>query len=210
MSRWRILAALVVLAAYALLSHRLMVEAPARSWTLGLLFGPLLLVMAVAGARRRHLPTLALCAALAVLLAAVWLSGAAEDAGRLYVLQHGAIHLALAWSFGLTLRPGAKPLITMLAERVHREFTPAMRDYTRRLTGWWVLYFLAMVGLSLTLYALAPWSWWSLFCNLFTPLSAATFFVGEFIVRRWRHPEFEPASLSQALNAYKSRSAETP
>jgi uncharacterized membrane protein len=210
MSRWRLLAAAAVLAGYALLSHALMVDAPARSWTLAVWFGPLLLAMLVNAARRRHLPTLALCLLLAGILVAVARGGTVEDAGRLYLLQHAGIHAVLACTFGFTLRRGATPLITMLAERVHREFTPAMRDYTRRLTGWWVVYFVAMVVASVTLHALAPWSWWSLFANIVTPLSAALFFVGEFLLRRWRHPEFEPASLSQAIAAYRSRPAPSP
>lgn len=202
MSIWRVGVALLALAGYALLSHALMVRAPAHSSTLLLLFAPLLIALAVAGIRRRHLPTLAAAALLLVVLAAMLLGGGAGDAGRLYVMQHAGIHLVLAWSFGFTLRRGSVPLITRLAERVHVHFPPAMRDYTRRLTAGWAAYFVAMVVISLALYAWAPWSWWSLFGNLVSPLAAAAFFVGEAIWRRWRHPEFEPASLAQALGAY--------
>jgi uncharacterized membrane protein len=125
-----------------------------------------------------------------------------DDTNRLYVLQHGGIHLALAWTFGSTLRPGATPLITAMARTVHEVFTPEMQAYTRWLTRAWVIYFVGMVVLSLAIYMLAPWNWWSIFCNMLTPLFAVGFFVIEHVVRYWRHPHFERVSLRRALTAY--------
>lgn len=201
MSGWRIALALFGLAAYAALSTALMLHAPSNAWTLALLFAPLLAWGAVIGVRQRHWPLLAGCAAMAALLAAA--SGADTSAERLYVLQHAGLHAALGASFALTLRAGSVALITRLAERVHRErLTQAMRDYTRRLTAAWVGYFAAMVVASLALYASTPWSWWSLFSNVVSPLAATTFFVGELAWRRWRHPDFDRATLAQALRAY--------
>lgn len=201
--RWRIAAVLAALAGYAWLSHALMVGAPSHALTLALLFGPLLVALAIAGARQRHLPTLAGCAALTLLLATVLAGGAEGDAERLYVLQHAGLHLAFGVSFAVTLRQPGGALITRLAERVHGpRFTAPMRAYTRRLTAAWVVYFFGMTALSVALYVSAPWSWWSLFCNLVSPLAAAAFFVGELFYRRWRHPGFERASMAQALAAY--------
>ena len=126
---------------------------------------------------------------------------------RLCVAQHAGIHALLAWVFGSTLRPGRTALVTQLADRVHRTVTPAMRGYTRRLTAAWCGYFVAMAALSLALYAGAPWAWWSLFGNVLTPLSLVLFFAGEHALRyRW-HPEFERASVAQALAAWRSASS---
>jgi uncharacterized membrane protein len=125
---------------------------------------------------------------------------------RLCVAQHAGIHAILAWIFGSTLRPRGTALVTQLAERVHRSVTPAMRGYTRRLTAVWCGYFVAMAALSLALYAWAPWSWWSLFGNVLTPLSLVLFFAIEHALRyRW-HPEFERASIAQALAAWRGAS----
>lgn len=126
---------------------------------------------------------------------------------RLCVAQHAGIHAALAWVFGRTLRRGRTPMITQLAERVHRSVTPAMRNYTRRLTAAWCGYFVGMVALSLALYAWAPWAAWSLFGNVLTPLSLVLFFAGEHVLRYRRHPEFERASIAQALAAWRAASA---
>lgn len=200
---WRLAAALSALAAYALLCHALMAQAPGHPLTVVALFAPLLGMLALAGLQAgRHLLLLA-AVLLAGLLAALTLAGRSGDMNRLYVLQHAGMHAALAWLFGNTLREGRTPLITALAQRIHREFTPAMRAYTRRLTALWAAYFVAMILLSLALYVLAPWPWWSLFGNLLTPLAAGSFFVGEHLLRRWRHPEFERASLMQAVRAYR-------
>jgi uncharacterized membrane protein len=208
--RWRFAAGAVAFVGYALASNWLMVHAPAQAWTVALLFGPLLLGLAADGLRRRHRTTLALAALLAAVLAAVVARGGVADVARLYVLQHAAIQAALAWAFGITLRPGATPLISALASRLHARFTPAMRAYTRRLTALWTIYFVTMIGISLALYTFAPWAVWSWFCNVVTPLAALGFFVGEHLLRRWRHPEFERASLTAALLAWRSASAAGP
>ncbi|MDP1650554.1 MAG: hypothetical protein Q8M01_20460 [Rubrivivax sp.] len=208
MPAWRLALAAAALAAYAGLSHWLMVNAADRPWAVAVLFGPLVLAVAAAGWRQRQPLTLAACAlGVAVLAGVVW-RGGVEDVNRMYVLQHAGIHLALAWSFGLTLRPGGKALIEMLAERLHHRFSAAMRAYTRRLTLWWVLYFLGMVVVSLAVYMLAPWPWWSLFCNVFTPLAALAFFVGEYVLRYWRHPDFERVSLRRVVAAYRGAADE--
>jgi uncharacterized membrane protein len=202
-ARW--LAGAAAIAALAFSSHWLMVHAPDRAWTVAALFGPLLAALAVAGWKKRHAPTLGFCAAAAALLAIVVARGGVADVSRLYVLQHGAIHLVLAWSFAMTLRGGATPLITMLAGRVHATpITPAMQAYTRRLTAVWAGYFVAMIAASLLIYALLPWPVWSFFCNLFTPASAGALFVGEYLWRYRRHPEFERASIAAAVRAYRA------
>jgi uncharacterized membrane protein len=200
---WRIVAVAAVLAGYACLSHALMAYWPDRSWSVAVLFGPLLAGLAAAGLARRHLPTLAGCALLTALLVLTVQAGGV-GMHLLYVLQHAAIHAVLAWSFGMTLRPGATPLITLLAEHVHEHFTPEQRDYTRQLTVLWSAYFVAMIALSLLVYTAASWETWSLFCNLLTPLMAMSLFVGEHALRYRLHPEFERISMARAMRAYRA------
>ena len=204
---WRAAAAVAALAVYALLSNWLMVHATDHAWTVALLFGPLLLAVAALGLRRRQAHTLLACAALLlVLIVVVWRGGVAH-AQRLYVLQHAGLHLALGWSFALTLRAGDKPFITALAEVVHgrlgHTFTPALAQYTRAVTVLWVGYFLGMVGVSGLIYLLAPWSWWSLYCTVLTPVSVVVLFVGEHVWRERRHPEFPRVSMRAVVAAYR-------
>jgi uncharacterized membrane protein len=201
---WRIAAVAAAIALYGVLSHLLMVHAAQAPWAVAALFGPLVVgVGAAAFSKKQHLVLLA-CAALVLLLALIVWRGGVADINRMYVLQHGGIHLALAWGFGQSLRSGHTPLITGIAEKLHCNFTPEMRAYTDGLTRAWVAYFVGMVLLSGAIYALAPWPWWSVFCNLLTPLFAVAFFVGEHVVRYARNPHFERVSMRSAFAAYQA------
>ena len=207
LAAWRLAAVVAALVGYALLSNWLMVHKASAPWTVALLFGPLLLAVAALGWQRRQWLTLAASAALALVLAGAVLRGGVVDAQRLYVLQHGGIHLVLAWAFGLSLRPGQKALITGLAEGLHgrlgQSFTPALARYTRCVTVLWTAYFVAMVAVSAGLYLMAPWPWWSLYCTVFTPLSAVALFVAEYLWRYQRHPEFPRVTMRAAFDAYQ-------
>jgi uncharacterized membrane protein len=207
MAPWGMAAAGLGLAAYSLLSWGLMAWAPDRAWTVLALFGPVLVALTAAGLQQRHLPSLAGCAALAVLLVVVWRRGGV-DVNRLYVLQHAVMHALLAGTFAVTLRPGRKALITAMAERVHPDaLPPDVQAYTRRLTVAWMLFFVGMIGVSLVVYAAAPWAWWSFFCTVLTPVAAGAFFVGEYLWRRWAHPDFERVSMQRAVQAWRTRSS---
>jgi len=203
MTGWRLAAALGLVALYAVASHLLMTHASNRPWAVAVLFGPLLAAAAWAGWRDRQPRVLLGCAMALLVLVGVVGRGGVDDVNRLYVLQHAGIHLALAFTFGITLRAGATPLIVALGEKVHRDFTAEMRAYTRRLTLAWVVYFIGMVVVSLAVYVLAPWPWWSVFGNLITPAAVAAFFFTEHVYRLWRHPHFEPLSWRAAWDAYQ-------
>ena len=206
MPSWRLVAAGLALAGYALLSHVLMVLAGDKPWAVAALLGPLVLAVAGVAWQHRHLPTLLLCIASLGWLAWVGASGQVQSINRLYLLQHAGIHLALGCAFAYTLRPGATPLITALAMGAHGTMTTVKAGYTRRVTTAWACYFGVMVALSLALYAWAPWWAWSIFANLATPVAAIALFVGEHWLRYRLHPEFERTSMLQALRAYRNTS----
>ena len=201
----RVIALAAAAVAYVLVSHWLMTGAPASPWNAVLVVGPMLgAASVVAWQRRRRL--LAALAALAVagLVVQAW-RGHDLPAGSLYVCQHVAIHLLLALVFGLTLLAGREPLVTALARRVHGTMTPAMAAYSRKVTAAWTGYFVAMATLSLVLYAVTPFDVWAAFANLVTPLAILVMFIGEYLLRYRLHPEFERATLAQAVRAYADR-----
>lgn len=210
-SGWRFAAAGAALAGYALLSHLLMLHAAAEPWAVAVLFGPLVLAVAAAGWQRRQPLVLAACAAGVVLLYGIVMRGGVDDVNRMYVLQHAGIHLALAAAFGGTLRAGSTPFITTLARGVHERlglrFGADVQAYTRWVTALWTAYFVGMVVASLVIYTLAPWPWWSAFCNIVTPLAAAALMAGEHLLRYRRHPQFERVSLRAAITAYSRSGA---
>ena len=203
--RIRLLAAGVAGVAYVLASHWLMTRAPASPWGVLAIVGPMLALATFLAWQRgqRLLAALALLATAALAWHA-WRGGGLAP-GSIYVAQHVAIHVLLAFVFGLTLVGGRESLVTALARRVHGTMTPAMLVYSRRVTVVWTCYFVAMALLSLALYELAPFATWAAFANLATPLAMIALFVGEYLLRYRLHPEFERATLSQALNAYADR-----
>lgn len=199
----RIVAILLASIAYVLGTHWLMTHAGDSPWNVVGVLTPMLLAIAV-GAWRGGQHLLGAIAALAIAgLCAQAAMGVAIPSPMLYLAQHAGIHLFLAVGFGSTLRAGHTPLITTMAARVHRELTPAMRVYTRKLTLAWVVYFVAMAGLSLALFAFAAFDTWALFANLLTPCAVVLMFGGEHVLRYRLHPEFERASIADAIRSYR-------
>ena len=164
---------------------------------------PMLAAIAIGAWRGGQLALGALAALAVAGLCAQALYGVQVPPPLLYLGQHVGIHLFLGFAFGGTLRAGHTPLITTLARRVHRHFTPEMADYTRKCTLAWVLYFVGMALFSIALYAAAPFDTWALFANLLTPITLAAMFVGEYLLRYWLHPEFERASFADAIRSYR-------
>ena len=199
----RIAAILLASIAYVFGTHWLMTRAGGSPWNVVGVLTPMLLAIAV-GAWRGGQRLLGAIAALVVAGLCVQAAmGVAVSAAMLYLAQHAGIHLFLAVAFGSTLRAGHTPLITTLAARVHRELTPAMVVYTRNITLAWVLYFVAMAGISLLLFAFAPFDTWALFANLLTPCSLVLMFGGEHLLRYRLHPEFERTSIADAIRSYR-------
>ncbi|MEP7303099.1 MAG: hypothetical protein ABI699_16420 [Caldimonas sp.] len=188
--------------AYVAGSHWLMTRAPASSWNALVLVGPMFALLALYAWRRQQ-RWLAGAAGLALAALALqgWRGGGLAPA-TLYVAQHVAIHATLATVFALTLRPGHEALVTALARRVHLRLTPAMAAYSRKVTAVWSGYFVAMAAVSVLLFAFAPFDTWAAFANLATPLAMVTLFVGEYLLRYRLHPEFERATLVEAMHAY--------
>jgi uncharacterized membrane protein len=201
----RFLAVGVAGVAYLLGSHWLMTRAPDSEWGAFVVVGPMLALAAgLAWQRRQRLLAALAALATAGLALQAWQGGGVAP-GSIYVAQHVAIHVLLAFVFGLTLQAGRESLVTALARRVHGRLTPAMVAYSRKVTAAWTIYFVAMAALSLALYALAPFSVWATFANLATPLAMLVMFVGEYVLRYRLHPEFERATLADALRAYADR-----
>ncbi len=198
----RIAAILLASIAYVGGTHWLMTRAGGSPWNVVGVLTPMLLAIAV-GAWRGGQHLLGAGAALVIAgLCAQALMGVAVAPAMLYLAQHAGIHLFLAAGFGGTLRAGHTPLITTLAGRVHREFTPARLVYTRHVTIAWTVYFVAMAIASIALFAFASFDTWALFANLVTPCAMVLMFGVEYALRYRLHPEFERTSVAAAIRSY--------
>lgn len=205
---------------YLWLSNWLTVHAADKPWAVAALLGPLWCAGAVAALKQRHKLGMAALLAIAVMVGLVVALGGAGDVSRLYVMQHVGIHLALCLTFAITLRgrvggdsansAGRLSLIGRVAARVHGSLTPAMADYAWRITAAWAIYFIGMACLSVLVYLFASWTAWSLLANVVTPILIVAIFVGEYVLRYRLHPEFERATLMDAVRAYRGIDSRKP
>ena len=193
--------------AYVWGSYWLMMAAPASPWNAVALLGPMLVLITALAWRSVQRTTAGLAAAVLVGLIINAKTGQAIPPHALYVGQHAVIHLLLAALFGLTLRPGTQALISRVALRVHGHLTPAMARYSRNVTWAWTLYFVLMALLSMFIFAWATFEVWAVFANGLTPLAAVLMFGAEYLLRYRLHPEFERATMLQAIQAFGQQHA---
>ena len=187
----------------AIASLWLMTRSPPSPWTPVVLLVPMLAVAATGAWRSGQRAGSMVAGAAALALALLAAHGGALSPEQILLAEHVTIHIALALSFGSSLRPGAQPLITRAAERLHGAVTPAKERYTRQLTLAWTVYCVAMAIVSIALYASLPFRAWALYANVGTPLGLAAMFAGESWLRHRLHPEFEPSTLRDMIGAFR-------
>ncbi len=198
----RVAAIVGIGALYVGASHWLMTRAPASPWNMVGVLAPMLAAVALGAWRAGQRWLGAASTLLLVALCAQAVLGLKLEPGLLYMAQHVGVNAVLGVGFGSTLRAGHTPLISTLARRVHRIFTPDMAVYTRKCTIAWTLYFAGISAFSVVLYAFAPFDTWAFFANLISPITVAVMFGGEYLLRYRLHPEFERASVADAIRSY--------
>lgn len=167
---------------------------------------------AVAGAfawrspRRPAMLGLLVLAALA--LAALW-PMLSHNVGWLYFVHHVGTNVLLGIGFGRTLAAGRVTMCTRIAAIMHREVSPALAHYTRRVTLAWTLFFALTAAVSVLLFAFGSLTAWSTFANLLTLPLIALMFAAEYAVRLRVLPE-DRSSIVDAIRAYRRSSAATP
>ena len=92
-------------------------------------------------------------------------------------------------------------------EDLVQECLLAMLSYTTQLTRIWTGFFAVMVLASVIIYLTRPFSEWSLFANVLSPVMVTLLFVGEHLVRYRLHPEFERTRLVDAVRAFYGTSS---
>jgi uncharacterized membrane protein len=108
-----------------------------------------------------------------------------------------ALNVAFGVFFGVTLAPGREPRIASFA-RLERGGTlpPDLARYTRRLTWLWAGFFFGSAAAGLLLAGFAPLAVWSAFVNVVSYVAVAALFVGEYLYRKLRFPQYRHAPLA--------------
>jgi len=134
----------------------------------------------------------------------IYLSENQERRGPVAVtgISHATAYLFLLWCFGRTLAPGAEPMVTRIARRVHTVLSPDMERFTRQVTIAWCVFFAAQLMGSALLFEFASLEIWSAFVNLLNLPLLGIMFAGQWVYRNVRHPGFPRASTRQAIEAF--------
>jgi uncharacterized membrane protein len=200
--RLQLAAVVVLFIVYSGLSHYSNSQLPTRDWGTALALAPmlglgLLLIWRWSGA----LAAILGCAAAALLLRYLW-PRFTQNFSIVYLLQQCGFYAIMAASFGRTLRPGATPLCTQLAAKVHGPLSALELSYTRRVTWAWTIFFWVNVAAEWALFEFAPLRVWSLFANFLALPLIALMFVAEYAVRRRLLPRTHPRGLMATLRVY--------
>ncbi len=206
-ARLRAAAVAVGLIAYAALCHYS--NSAERGRVLG---GPLalapFLIVAIGALRRSRRPAVGAVLAGGSLVGVYFGWPALErNFSWIYLLQECGFYGLLALGFARSLRRGATPLCTLLADQVHGPLSAAELNYTRAATRAWCAFFTSLSLLELLLFFTVPrasWSFFSYFCTL--PL-VLLMFIAEYAVRRRMLPETAGAGPWETMRIYFARSA---
>src|SRR5439155_6024691 len=118
----------------------------------------------------------------------------ADLAKPLLFLPPVALNLGLAVLFARTLRTGREPLISTFARAERGTLEADLAVYTRRLTIVWAIFFVGAAAFSIWLAAMSTPATWGWFVAVGNYIAVALLFIGEYIFRRWRFPQYRHAS----------------
>lgn len=119
-----------------------------------------------------------------------------------YLLQQCGFYALMAWTFGRSLRKDRVPLCTEFADRIHGPLNERELRYTRAVTWAWMLFFLANLGLTFSLFAWASLQTWSFFVNFVSLPLVMLMFLAEFTVRCRVLPQVKRHGLIASLSIY--------
>jgi uncharacterized membrane protein len=205
----QIAAVLALIVGYAGLSHYCTdgagsrdLSAGARSLGAALALAPLVgLGFALLWRWTRPLIAVLFAALTALLLRAYWPLLAANFT-FVYMLQECTVYGLLALSFGRSLRAGAVPYCTRLADRLHGPLTQSEIRYTRQVTAAWTLFFGAVGAVMFILFFAAPLRVWSAFANLCTLPLVVAMFIAEYAVRCRVLPRADRGGILATVRAF--------
>jgi uncharacterized membrane protein len=195
-------AIIIIIVAYAGLSHYGNTAAKTHDLAVGLALGPLLAV-GLFLVRRWAGPwgAVGAAAASALLLSLYW-PVLEKDFSVVYLLQEGGFYSLMAASFGRSLFGQRVALCTEVADKVHGPLTAQEVVYTRRVTAAWAVFFVSIAAATLAFFLFAPLRTWSLFANFCVLPLIGLMFVAEYALRRRVLPKVARPGILAAVRVY--------
>lgn len=198
----RLVLAAAVAILYAVLAHLSNAEPGNQGLGLLLAAGPLWLIAATIAWRSDGRMLGLGCCAIAALLIFRFRGELEHHYPWIYLAQQLGAYGLLGLVFGRTLFGGRVPLCTQFALTVHGTLPADARDYARRVTIAWTVFFCAMVTALFVLFFTAPLSIWSAFANFAAAPLVALMFIIEHWVRRRALPALPRTSLQATIRAF--------
>jgi len=215
MSVRKIIMAVIVVAAYILLSHAaLMMDDAFNIWrqlAVWILLAPLAgfacwgTAATLRASGRGHIMQLAgtgLVAMAVIGLALDFYSVLLTRLDVIYLIQHLTVNTTLCWFFLQTLCAGRTPVITAIARAIHSDMPDSIVRYTRKVTMAWAIFFAMQVLCSLLIFIWASIHTWSVFANILHWPMIILMFMAEYICRKRCNPDFRHATMRQSVLAY--------
>jgi uncharacterized membrane protein len=195
-------AIIIIIVAYAGLSHYGNTAAKTHDLAVGLALGPLLAV-GLFLVRRWAGPWGAVGAATAsALLLSLYWPVLEKDFSVVYLLQEGGFYSLMAASFGRSLFGQRVALCTEVADKVHGPLTAQEVVYTRRVTAAWAVFFVSIAAATLAFFLFAPLRTWSLFANFCVLPLIGLMFVAEYALWRRVLPKVARPGILAAVRVY--------
>jgi uncharacterized membrane protein len=197
----RIVSAVLVVVAYAVLAHYSNAVPGHEDLGALLAIAPVWIAAVILAWRSRHRRIGLLACALAAVLALIEWKTLRSHFSWLYLIQQSGTYGLLGVSFGRSLAAGHVPLCTRFATLAHGSLSPDAVRYTRTVTLAWTIFFCAMSAAVLIVYVAAPLRAWSVFTNFCTAPLVGLMFIGEYLVRLRVLPDMQHASILGTVRA---------
>jgi uncharacterized membrane protein len=195
-------AVIIIIVAYAGLSHYGNTAARTHDLAVGLALGPLLAVgLVLMWSWAGPWAALGAAAATALLLGLYW-PVLERDFSVVYLLQEGGFYSLMAASFARSLFGQRIALCTAVADKVHGPLTAQEVLYTRRVTAAWAVFFVSIAAATLAFFLFAPLRIWSLFANFCVLPLIGLMFAAEYALRRHVLPNVPRPGILAAVRVY--------
>ncbi|MDX2019515.1 MAG: hypothetical protein SF187_04690 [Deltaproteobacteria bacterium] len=155
-------------------------------WLVVIVAAVLAAARALSPGRRR----VALLLAPPLTMAGLAVLGAWTKQPRLLLATPTLINGSFLLTFGVTLRPGAQPIVERFARMLDPGLTEAEAAYCRQVTKLWCWFFVLNGTAAAVLAVGAPLSWWALYTGLLAYVLMGLLMAGEYVVRKRRFGKF--------------------
>lgn len=127
---------------------------------------------------------------LPVAIAALMLTAMVTDDERFILAYPALVNAVLLAQFAATLRAGSLPMVERFARLQVDDLSAAELVYCRRVTQFWIGFFVVNGGACAGLAAFAPRAWWALYAGLLSYILLGLCFAVEFTLRKYLFRRF--------------------